>query len=84
MLLSDLVSLLGKPYFQAANCLTYHIDCLDAMTILPAECIDLTVTSPPYNIGKQYEKPLPLDEYLNWCEKWSAEIYLLTLPTGAF
>lgn len=84
MLLSDFVSLLGKPYFQAENCLIYHIDCLDAMTILPAECIDLTVTSPPYNIGKQYENPLPIDEYLNWCEKWIAEIYRLTLPAGAF
>ena len=34
---------------------------------LPQEPIfDLVVTSPPYNIGKEYEKTMPLDEYLAW------------------
>ncbi|WP_017715128.1 DNA-methyltransferase [Kamptonema formosum] len=84
MLLTDMVRLLGQPYFQAPNCLIYHADCLEAMAKLPDECVNLTVTSPPYNIGKEYEKPLPLDEYLNWCERWIAEIYRLTLPRGAF
>ncbi len=50
------------------------------MAKLPDECVNLTVTSPPYNLGKEYEKPLPLHEYLNWCERWIAEIYRLTLP----
>lgn len=27
---------------------------------------DLIITSPPYNIGKPYEKPKELDEYLDW------------------
>ena len=84
MFLNELTRLLGNPYFQAPNCLIYNIDCLDIMKKLPEGCISLTVTSPPYNIGKEYEKPLPLDEYLNWCEKWIAEIYRITLSTGAF
>ncbi|MBW4491593.1 MAG: site-specific DNA-methyltransferase [Oscillatoria princeps RMCB-10] len=84
MLLTDMVRLLGQPYFQAPNCLIYHTDCLEAMAKLPDECVNLTVTSPPYNIGKEYEKALPLDQYLNWCERWIAEIYRLTLPRGAF
>ncbi|HLP87560.1 MAG TPA: site-specific DNA-methyltransferase [Nostocaceae cyanobacterium] len=84
MELADIVKRLGKPYFQAANCLIYHIDCLEAMQALPDKSVHLTVTSPPYNIGKEYEKPLTLSEYINWCEQWIQEIYRITVPTGAF
>jgi adenine-specific DNA-methyltransferase len=84
MNLTDISKLLGKPYFQASNCLIYNLDCLEAMTILPDESINLTVTSPPYNIGKEYENLLPLDDYINWCEKWITEVYRLTLYDGAF
>jgi adenine-specific DNA-methyltransferase len=54
------------------------------MNRLPDESINLTVTSPPYNIGKEYEKALLLDEYLKWCEKWTAEVHRITLPNGSF
>jgi adenine-specific DNA-methyltransferase len=54
------------------------------MAILPDQSINLTVTSPPYNIGKEYENLLPLDDYINWCEKWITEVYRLTLYDGAF
>ncbi|MDD1427516.1 site-specific DNA-methyltransferase [Dolichospermum sp. ST_sed9] len=84
MNLTDISKLLGKPYFQASNCLIYNLDCLEAMTILPDESINLTVTSPPYNIGKEYENLLPLDDYINWCKKWITEVYRLTLCDGAF
>ena len=84
MNLTDISKLLGKPYFQSSNCLIYNLDCLEAMTILPDESINLTVTSPPYNIGKEYENLLPLDDYINWCKKWITEVYRLTLCDGAF
>jgi DNA modification methylase len=45
----------------------------------PDQFVDLTVTSGPYNIGKEYEKFLVLDEYLNWCEQWIAEVYRVTI-----
>lgn len=82
--LAEIVSCLGQPYYQAPNCIIYQIDCLEAMSRLPDECLELTVTSPPYNIGKEYEKALPLNEYLAWCERWIAEVYRLTVPSGAF
>lgn len=44
---------------------------------------DLTLTSPPYNIGKEYERPLPLDEYLRWCEEWLGDIWNVTSTQGA-
>ncbi|MGB3421669.1 MAG: DNA methyltransferase [Dolichospermum sp.] len=81
---TDISKLLGKPYFQSCNCLIYNLDCLEAMAILPDQSINLTVTSPPYNIGKEYENLLPLDDYINWCKKWITEVYRLTLYDGAF
>jgi adenine-specific DNA-methyltransferase len=54
------------------------------MDRLPDGIIDLTVTSPPYNIGKAYERPLPLDEYLAWMEGWIKCVHRLTGPAGAF
>lgn len=39
----------------------------DFLNALPEEPIfDLVVTSPPYNIGKSYEKKTALEEYLEW------------------
>ena len=47
------------------------VDCLDtvfcksseSMSELPDSCIHLMITSPPYNVGKVYDKDLTLDDY---------------------
>ncbi len=75
---------LGTPYYENENCLLYHMDCLEAMKRLPNEIIQLTVTSPPYNIGKEYENVLPLEKYLSWCQEWMAETHRVTKENGAF
>lgn len=65
---------------------TYELRCLDlldGLRALPAASVDLTVTSPPYNIGKEYESPRALADYLAWCETWLHEIYRVTKPQGA-
>lgn len=82
--MDNLEKYLGRPFYQAPCCTIYHLDCLDAMKRLPTPFANLTVTSPPYNIGKEYEKPLPLNDYLQWCEDWIKEIYRLTTDNGAF
>ena len=40
-------------------------DCLKSLNILPNSFAKLIITSPPYNIGKVYEKATDLSEYLN-------------------
>lgn len=43
---------------------------------LPEEpFFDLVVTSPPYNIGKEYEQQLPIEEYIAWQERIIDLIY---------
>jgi len=84
MAIDQIRDILGQPFYQASGCLIYNMDCLQALRELPDKLVWLTVTSPPYNIGKEYEKPLSLDEYLNWCKVWIAQIYQITHPNGAF
>lgn len=40
-------------------------NCLELLRKIPDNCLQLIVTSPPYNIGKEYEKRLKLEAYLN-------------------
>ncbi len=42
----------------------YPDDCLKMLADCPDEAFQLVVTSPPYNIGKEYEKKLKLEAYL--------------------
>jgi adenine-specific DNA-methyltransferase len=77
-------SILGSPACEGEGYAVYCIDCMEAMPPLPPAVIDLTVTSPPYNIGKEYERPLPIEEYVAWSERWFAEVYRLTTAQGAF
>ena len=75
---------IDKPFYQSENVLIFNRDCLEGMRQLSQELIDLTVTSPPYNIGKSYEQKRPLPEYLSWCQSWLDEIHRLTQPNGTF
>jgi adenine-specific DNA-methyltransferase len=40
------------------------MDCKEFLRTLPSGCAQLVVTSPPYNIGKEYETRVALDEYV--------------------
>ncbi len=42
----------------------FHGNCLELLKQIPDESMQLIVTSPPYNIGKEYEKRLKLAKYL--------------------
>ena len=82
--LSEIKDVLGKPDFEAENAILYCADSLELMNRIGTEQIDLTVTSPPYNIGKEYEEPRPLPAYLDWMENWINRIYRITKGNGAF
>jgi len=48
-----------------ADLVLYPGDCLELLKQLPKNAIQLVVTSPPYNIGKEYEKRLHLSRYID-------------------
>jgi adenine-specific DNA-methyltransferase len=51
---------------------------------LPSEPLfDLVVTSPPYNLGKSYERKVALTKYLEWQEAIIDQIVPRTKPSGS-
>ena len=75
---------LGDPYFESNEVLLFHGDCLELMSELKGQEFPLTVTSPPYNIGKEYEEIQHMQDYIDWSERWIKAIYSLTSAQGAF
>lgn len=50
----------------------YHIhkgSCHEIVKYIPDESIKLIITSPPYNIGKEYEKKIDIEDYVYQQEK---------------
>lgn len=58
-------------------------DNLAFMRELDDEQMKLIVTSPPYNLGKSYEKRAPLKEYLHRQDRVIAECVRLLHPSGS-
>ncbi len=55
----------AESFKPEVDCVLFYGDCLDLLKQIPDGFVKLVVTSPPYNIGKSYEKRIDLDEYLN-------------------
>src|SRR6267143_6122294 len=56
--------LTGKRYLSDFDVLVSNNDTLDFLDSVPDETFQLVVTSPPYNIGKPYEKRQEFLDYL--------------------
>jgi len=54
----------------------------ESMDELPDCCLHLMVTSPPYNVGKDYDDNLSLDEYFEFLGKVFRETYRVLVPGG--
>lgn len=54
----------------------------EKMEELPDNSVHLMVTSPPYNVGKEYDKNFTLEEYLNFLKKVWKEVYRVLVPGG--
>lgn len=61
----------------------YHGDCLEFLGTQEDNSIQLVITSPPYNVGKEYENPMPLEEYLAWQQQVIEECKRVLRPQGS-
>ncbi len=52
------------------------------MEELPDNSVHLMVTSPPYNVGKEYNRNLSLGEYLEFLNGVWGEVYRALVPGG--
>jgi adenine-specific DNA-methyltransferase len=82
---SKIKNLLGTPYYENEFGLIYNMDCAEGLQRLINQIeINVTITSPPYNIGKEYESILPIEDYINWLAQLSELIYKITTSEGAY
>ncbi len=54
----------------------------ESMDELPDKSVHLMVTSPPYNVGKDYDDNLSLDEYRELLKRVFQETYRVLVPGG--
>jgi site-specific DNA-methyltransferase (adenine-specific) len=62
-------------------------DVLRALPRLPAESVDVCMTSPDYNLGVKYrasQKVKQLQDYLAWAASWGREVMRVLKPGGSF
>ncbi len=63
----------------------YVQDCIRGMRDLPAECADLIVADPPYNLGKDFgawKENAEASRWLPWSKEWIDECERLLKPDG--
>ena len=67
----------------------YNENCIDGMSKMPDKCVDITITSPPYNLGKAlgvggidvyegYNDDLKVDDYYFFIKKSVSEMIRVT------
>ncbi|MBD3399005.1 MAG: site-specific DNA-methyltransferase [Candidatus Coatesbacteria bacterium] len=71
-------------YYHADNCMLLKGDSMHLLKCIKSESVDLTVTSPPYNIGKEYEDILPVTDYIEWISSWTSLVYNISKPSASF
>ena len=79
---ADLISKLGVPYYETDSCILFCGDTLDLQKKINTQYFDAVITSPPYNIGKEYENIMPLSEYIDWSTEWIDDSSKLLNPFG--
>jgi site-specific DNA-methyltransferase (adenine-specific) len=60
-------------------------DCVKVMASLPESCVDLIVTSPPYNVGidyDSYDDKQSMEDYWQFTKDWLSESYRILKDDG--
>lgn len=74
---------IASEYSAKQQAVIYQGDCVEFMKGMPDEAAQLVVTSPPYNLGKKYEKRDHLEPYLAWQGRVIDECVRVLSPRGS-
>lgn len=75
-----------REFFRHKNAVLHHTSVLNS-DYFDEEFIDLIVTSPPYNVGIEYnsnDDTLGYEEYLNFSRQWMRNCFLWSKPQARF
>jgi len=73
-----------QPYYRDELATIYHADSTE-LAFLPAASIDLTVTSPPYNLDVSYNgyhDDVPYARYQEWVATWARALLRVSTVGG--
>lgn len=66
----------------------YNCDCMNVLSKMQNESVDLIFADPPFNLSKEYGEGISdavsEKNYLEWTEKWLKECVRVLKPGGAF
>jgi len=79
----ELTSKLGTPYFETDSCILFCGNTLQLQKKMAGGYFNAVITSPPYNIGKEYEHIRPLDNYIEWTTEWVNDSSDVLCSSGA-
>lgn len=71
-----------RPSEEWANRIYCHSS--EDMRHIPDGSVALAFTSPPYNVGKDYDDDMPLGDYLDLITRVGAEVYRVLRPGGRY
>jgi len=74
---------ISPKFTLSADFILCHGDCIELLQTIPDGFVKLIVTSPPYNIGKEYEKQLDIQEYINQQRQVISECVRVLDDTGS-
>lgn len=61
-------------------------DCLEVMSKMTSESVDVAFADPPFNLKKRYTSyrdARAVEDYVSWCAEWLREMVRVTKPTGS-
>jgi adenine-specific DNA-methyltransferase len=74
---------ISSNYAENCDAIIFHGDCLSLLKEIPTNKVKLVVTSPPYNIGKDYEKKIHLEEYIEQQKEVINQCHRILHPYGS-
>lgn len=66
-----------------ASLVLYHGDVREFIVTIPDNSVSLIITSPPYNLGKDYENRVSIQKYLNTQAEIIAQLYRVLREDGS-
>ncbi len=61
-------------------------DCMEVMSSIPDNSVDVTFADPPFNLKKKYNGYIDskdMKEYIHWCQQWIDQMVRITKVTGS-
>ncbi len=74
---------IAEKFSMEEQVVLFHGSCLDLLKDIPDKSIQLIITSPPYNIGKEYEKKVKIETYIKQQAEVIQECVRVLSDTGS-